>query len=1178
MNLRTVTFGLLLLAVYSCQSEKKEGKTLFEMVSPKHSGVRFNNLIPDNDSFNILSYEYIYNGGGVAIADFDNDGLSDLFFSGNIADNKLYRNKGGLRFEDLSEAAGITAKGFWCSGIAVADINQDGYKDIYVCTNTYKEAEKRTNLLFVNQLPRTGKLEFEEQAALYGIADTGYCTNSAFFDYDNDGDLDLFIINNNMQESRNPVVYTHQKDLLVQDRVDRLYRNDWQEGMEHPVYTDVSREAGITIDGYSLGLNICDLNQDGWKDIYVTNDFLSNDLIYINNQNGAFTNKAGEYLKHTCFSAMGNDVVDINNDGLPDIVALDMLPEDNYRKKTMLGPTNYTTYRYNERYGFMQQYIRNVLQVNQGKRPVSGDPVFSDQAMLAGIEATDWSWAPVVADFDRDGYRDLIITNGFPKDITDRDFIDYQANNYAYVEQHKMLSRIPEVKLANYAYRNKGGLEFENVTKQWGLNTPSFSNGAAYGDLDNDGDLDLVVNNINDEAFLYENTTDSGNYIAIELIGKPNNREAIGALIHYEAPGLKGFYEHTIYRGYLSSMDSRAFIGLGQADVVDLTVAWPDGKVSVLKGQKANQLLTIEYQSAGSGSAGGYAAADPLFSPAPIVPAEKMEDPDHIDYNYEPLLLHKFSQFGPGIAVGDANGDGLDDYYVTGAHKKKGKLFIQTRAGAFVSGPELPVDANKEELGAVFFDLDKDGDQDLYIACGSNQFPKSDPLYKDVLLLNENGRFTDISDQLDIPNISSSCVRAADFDRDGDTDLFVGGRVDPGDYPLPASSYLLRNQSEPGKIRLAVANEEAAAGLNGLGLVCDALWSDYDADGWADLIVAGEWMPLTIFKNEKGRLLKLAGAAGLESLTGWWNSIASADFDHDGDMDYVAANFGRNSSIRTSPELPVEICARDFDDNGSLDAIPFVYFKNKEGNLQKYSFHGRADLAKEMNMIKKMFIGHHAIGMAPADSILPEEGRNGAYILHATAFESTYFENKGNGKFEARPLPLEAQIAPVYGMLAEDFDSDGHTDILMVGNDYGIQPFLGRMDAMNGLFLKGDGAGHFTPLSLAESGFYVPGDGKALASLFVGGQRCVIASQNNDVLLAFRFGEHSRFFPPESDDFKVAFIGANEAVIDTRYLAYGNGFLSQSSRKTAIPDGAEKVVVTKYNGKERAVNLQKQEN
>lgn len=1178
MNLRISIIGFSLLGIISCQKQQ-EDNTLFEVIAPEHSGVDFNNSIPDNDTLNILNYEYIYNGGGVAIADFDNDGLSDLFFSGNIVDNKLYRNKGGFQFEDISEEGKITAKGFWCSGVAVVDINQDGYKDLYVCTNTNKEAGKRKNLLFVNQLPQSGKLEFEELADQYGLADTSYSTNSAFFDYDNDGDLDLFIINNNMQESRNPTVYTYQVKLLVSDRVDKLYRNDWPEGAEHPVFTDVSREAGITIEGYSLGLNICDLNQDGWKDIYVTNDFLSNDLMYINNQDGTFTNKAKDYLKHTGFSAMGNDVVDINNDGLLDIVALDMMPESNYRKKTMLGPTNYTTYSYNERFGYMQQYIRNVLQVNQGKQPITGRLIFSDQAMLAGVEATDWSWAPVIADFDRDGYKDLIITNGFPKDITDRDFMDYQANNYAYVAQKKMLSMIPEVKLDNYAYRNKGGVEFEDVTKQWGLNIPSFSNGAAYGDLDNDGDLDLVVNNINDKAFIYKNTVNAGNYIRIELIGKPNNRDAIGATIEYRTAHIKGFYEHSIYRGYLSSMDSKIFIGLGQDSLVNLTITWPDRKVTILQNQSANQLLSIDYQGAEGGNAAtGQTAGQALFSPAAIVPDYKIEDLDYIDYNYEPLLLHKFSELGPGIAVGDANGDNLDDYYVTGSNKRKGKLFLQTKSGSFIpSDIDLPVDENREELGAVFFDLDQDGDQDLYITCGGNQFDPLDALYGDVLLLNENGRFRNISDQLNLPNLSSSCVRAADMDQDGDIDLFIAGRVMPREYPMPATSYLLKNSSTPGHIKLEVANDVNAKGLNNLGLVCDALWSDYNADGWPDLIIAGEWMPITIFENEKGQLKKLSNVSGLEGNTGWWNSIASADFDHDGDLDYVVTNFGENSSIRTSPGLPVEIYAKDFDENGFLDAIPFVYFKNQEGKMQKYSFHGRNDLAKELNKIKKMFTSHHQIGVAPIDSILTEEDRKDAYTLRVTTFESSYIENKGDGKFEIKPLPKEAQVAPAFGILAQDFDSDGHADILMVGNDYGVQPILGRMDAMNGLFLKGDGKGHFTPLSLAESGFYVPGNARALANLFIGNQRSVITSQNNDVLLAFHYGGDVPVFAPESDDFKISFIGDGEAILGTEILNYGNGYLSQSSRKTAIPDGAKYLVVTKYSGKERTIDLSRME-
>lgn len=1168
----------LIFCFLTCQNEVQD-QTMFERIDGQYSGVDFNNLIPDDDSFNILTYEYIYNGGGVAIADFDNDGLSDLFFSGNMVDNKLYKNKGDFRFEDWSEASGVEANGFWCAGVAVVDINQDGYQDIYVCANTHKEGLQRKNLLFVNQMPKAGKLIFEELGEQYGIADTSFSTNSAFFDYDNDGDLDLFIINNNMQGSRNPTVYTYQKELLVSDRVDKLYRNDWSEELGHPIFTDVSKEAGITIEGYSLGLNICDLNQDGWKDIYVTNDFLSNDLMYINNQDGTFTNKAKEYLKHTCLSAMGNDVVDINNDGLLDILALDMLPESNYRKKTLMGATNYTTYVYNDRYGYMEQYIRNVLQINQGKRPNSDDLVFSERAMLAGIEATDWSWAPVVADFDRDGFRDVVITNGFPKDITDRDFMDYQSNYYAYVEQHKMMTKIPEVKIDNYAYKNRDGMTFENVTKEWGLKIPSFSNGAAYGDLDNDGDLDLVMNNINGPAFIYKNTVKTGNYIQIALSGAPNNREALGTIIEYSSSSGKGFYEHTIYRGYLSSMDSKIYLGLGQDSIVDLTITWPDGQVSTLIKQQANQLLTIDYQKIDKNKKGeDKASSGALFTPAKIVSNEKMKDPDHIDYNYEPLLLHKLSEFGPGIAVGDANGDGLDDYYVTGAYKQQGRLYLQTNSGEFQKTPlDLPTPANREELSAVFFDVDQDGDQDLYIACGGNQFPNGDERYGDMLLLNENGAFKNISAELQLPNGSSSCVRAADFDRDGDVDLFVAGRVLPGEYPLPVNSFILENRSNLEGVDLGLTNKRISKELKGVGMVCDALWTDYDADGWTDLIVAGEWMPITIFKNEKGELSKKEDS-GLEEYTGWWNSIASADFDHDGDLDYVVTNFGKNASVRASADYPVEIFAKDFDENGSLDALPFVHFKNQEGVLQKYSFHGRGDLAKEMNKIRKMFTTHHQIGTVPIDSILSKEERKDAYTLKATTFESSYIENLGNGKFAIKALPAEAQVAPGFGILAEDFNQDGHTDILMVGNDHGVQPTLGRMDAMNGLVLKNDGTGNFQALNLQESGFYVPGNAKALANIFVGNQRSVIVSQNDDRLLAFQYSDSGSIFISEDDDFKVAFVGNNEAVLDTKLLHYGNGFLSQSSRKISVPEGTKKLKITKYNGTERILEMKDLEN
>ncbi|HMP28314.1 MAG TPA: VCBS repeat-containing protein, partial [Saprospiraceae bacterium] len=887
----------------SCSSDKD---TLFNLVSNNHSKIEFNNSITESDSLNILNYEYIYNGGGVAIADFDGDGLEDVFFSGNMVDNKLYKNLGNLKFEDITDVANVSASGKWCTGINIIDINQDGKKDIYVTATKYNDPDLRKNLLYIN-VSDGEKIRFEEKAESYGIADTSYSMNSIFFDYDNDGDLDLLIINNKLLEKNDVSNYKRERHSIESGRVDKLFRNDFDSLKGHAYFTDVSVLAGIKYEGFSLGVNICDINNDGWKDIYITNDFISNDLLYINNQDGTFTDKLSDYLRHTSFSAMGNDIADINNDGLPDIVALDMLPESNYRKKTMLPPNNYTNYLNNISYGYTHQHIRNTLQLNRGYDHTKGHPVFSEIAMLSGIEATDWSWAPLVADFDHDGFRDIIITNGFPKDITDRDFMEYKANDGFYVDNSTLLTKIPEVKLANYAFKNKGNLQFDNVTKDWGIKLPTFSNGGAYADLDNDGDLDYVVNNINDIAHLYENMSNisKSNYLKITIIAEKPNLDGIGTIIRYKSENVNSIYEHSLSRGYLSSVSPTVNLGFGIDSLVDLEVYWNDGTMSTVTSVKTNQtivldkskLMTLPINQLKKGE------INTFMYPSQLIKNDTCHEIDFNDYNIDPLLIKKLSNAGQGIAVGDINNDGDDDFYVAGSRGFHGKLFLSSKSGYIAT--IIQTNAEKEETCPVFFDIDNDGDLDLYIGCGSIEFVEKDSALQDILLINNNGKFTDTSHLLPQQNTITKTVALADYDQDGYLDLFIGQGHQLNNYPKSTTSYLLSNKTKNGKIDL-VKKDEPFKGLN--MLVSDALWTDIDGDSDLDLIVVGDLMGVLIFENSNSKLTCLMEHP-LVNETGFWNSVNGADLDGDGDMDYVIGNMGWNNLIRPTKDRPFRIYA-----------------------------------------------------------------------------------------------------------------------------------------------------------------------------------------------------------------------------------------------------------------------------
>jgi hypothetical protein len=1185
--MKTSNFLLFLLSFVSVLTSCSEEDTLFKKLKPGRTGINFSNRITESEKYNIMAFEYLYNGGGIAIADFNNDGLQDLFFSGNMVDNQMYLNQGEWSFRDITREAEIAGTDRWSSGVAVVDINNDKRLDIYVCATSYEPGNRRANQLFVNQGTQdNGQLNFKEMAEAYGIADTSYTTTAAFFDYDNDGDLDLYIAVNQFDPGLSPNGYWRENDPRAVVNADRLYENSYDPVAGHPVFREISSQAGIVRGGFALGMNIVDINRDGWKDIYVSNDYNSPDMLYVNNGNGTFTDRSGEYLKHTCYSAMGMNIADMNNDGLADIFVLDMLPEDNLRRKAMLQPFNYVSYLNNERFSYPYQHVRNVLQLNQGPRPDNGQLVFSEVSMFAGIHATDWSWTPMLADFDHDQYRDMIITNGFPKDITDLDFSDFMMARGDFMSSDIPLQVIPSVKLHNYAYRNllsrAGGIpEFSKVSEKWGITEPSFSSSAAYGDLDNDGDLDYVVNNINDSAFVYRNMLmehegEHANWLKINPKGGAQNLNGLGAIIELYYQGQQQMWENTPYRGYHSSVQMGAHFGLRDVELLDsLRIEWPGGKEQVLYQVPVNQELTLDYRDASMAR----------VSPSPEVSYSFKEvskelgleyihpESDFIDYNIQALLLHKLSQLGPGIAVSDVNQDGLDDFYLGGSHFNKGRFFLQLPDGSFVESDLLPGEdgdsKREEEQGVLFFDADQDGDEDLYLVSGGYEFDIADSSYQDRLFLNEDGKFIHAEDALPDFLASGSCVKAADYDRDGDLDLFVGGRVRPYHYPLPVSSYLLIND---GKGYFSPGNSTYAPGLEEIGLISDALWTDYDNDGWVDLLLAGEWMPLTILKNSSGRLDQFIHIGG-ENAVGWWNSLASGDFDLDGDMDYVAGNLGRNSLIKTSRESPVSLYAGDYDNDMYLDLIPTTYYLSEKGEWEEYPFFGRNDMEKQVKEFKNIFAGHKEYGLATIEEVMATLPNVTQVRLKANHQMTSYIENRGDGDFVVHELPDEAQTAPVFAILTGDFTNDQLPDILITGNDYGNEISNGRYDALNGLLLSGNGKGDFEPMTMQQSGIIIPGDGKSLAKLQASDSTLlVISGQNRGKLGAFKSEYSYRSISLDPFD-QAAIVFLKDGRSYREEIYYGNSYLSHSGRRLWLPQNAMNVEIINYQGVKRIVSL-----
>jgi hypothetical protein len=1072
-------------------------ETLFKMLPPNQTGVTFNNTLTESANANILRYQYFFNGGGVAVGDINGDGLQDLYFTGNMVPNRLYLNKGkngsaALHFEDITTQAGVAGREMtWKTGVSMADVNGDGLLDIYVCYSGNMPNEARINELFINQGPdENGTPIFKEQAAVYGLADAGYSTHATFFDFDRDGDLDMFLLNHN------PYLFKNMDDVSIGEILKRpesnmrvkLYRND-KVADGNPAFTDISEKAGFPASAftYALGAGIADINGDGWPDIYLSNDYSAPDYLFINNKNGTFTNRLQSSIGHTSIYSMGNDVADINNDGLPDIFVLDMLPESNRRQKLLFGPDNYEHFDMFVRVGFHYQYMRNMLHLNTGVDE-NGAPVFSEIGQLAGISNTDWSWAPLFADYDNDGWKDLFVSNGFLKDFTNMDFIKfsnmyYQQNAGGSITPENirtLLSKMPSSNVNNYIYRNEGGQSFSNQGQAWGMDVPSNSNGAVYADLDGDGDLDLVVNNINKPAFIYENRASeqrSNHYLQLKLQGSGANTAGIGAKVMVWAKGKQQHQEQMPNRGYQSSVSPLLHFGLGtEASVDSLRIIWPTGKTQLLQSVATNQQLVVEEKNATASYRYPKAAPAGLQEvSSPIAFAQAKSNIN--DFKRQPLLVNPLSFSGPCMVKADVDADGLEDVLIGGAAGQAAVLYLQQKGGSFKEKTVAAFveDAASEDTDALFFDANADGKQDLYISSGGyGNFMPQDKLLQDRLYLGDgSGGFVKATDALPSMLTSTSVVRATDLNGDGREDLFVGGRVIPGRYPEAPRSYVLINEGG----RFTDKTAEVAPRLQQPGMVTDAAFHDLDGDGSKELVVVGEWMALMVFTAKGGKLTDDTHSYFERSYTGWWNKLLVGDFNADGRADLFIGNMGENSQVKVQQGQPAELYYKDFDENGSVDPILCFYIQGSS-----YPYVTRDELLDQISMLRTRFTSYESYADATINSIFSKEEMKEVGRLSANYLKTAYFEGTA-GKFKEKELPLEVQYSPVYAMSSFDYNGDGKQDIVLGGNISEARLRFGRYDASYGMVLQGDGKGGFSYVPQSASGLKVKGDVRSILSI-----------------------------------------------------------------------------------------------
>lgn len=1107
LNLKRRSWYLLIFVtcLLSCTNTTEKTNSypvkdkIFTRLHSNETGIDFRNDLEESENFDVFRYRNYYNGAGVSIGDINNDGLPDIYLTSNLKQNKLFLNQGNLHFKDITDSASVGGTKAWSTGVSMVDINADGFLDIYVCNSGDIKGDDKENELFINN----GNLTFTESAKAYGLANEGFSTHAVFFDYDKDGDLDCYLLNNSFLPI-STLGYRNIRDERDELGGDKLLRNDKGK------YTDVSAQAGIygSVIGFGLGVTVGDINNDNWPDIYVSNDFFERDYLYINNGNGTFSERLESSLGHISMFSMGADMADLNNDGYLDIFSTDMLPADNHRLKTITAFESYDVYQLKVKNGYYHQYMRNMLQLN------NQNGTFSEIGQVAGVSATDWSWGALMADFNNDGYKEIFVSNGIYRDVTDQDFLEYVANEENVkaalegrkIDYQKVIKKMPSNKLSNYIFTIDGKFHYKNVSHEWGLDEPSFSNGAAYGDLDNDGDLDLVINNVNQEIFVYRNETEkrqAGNHsISINFKGSDKNTFGLGCKVDIFKGAEVITHENMPIRGYQSSMDYKMVIGLGAILKIDsMRVTWPDHKVQMLTNVPITQVLTLEQRNATVYTPPKEISSDQLFKQVHLNNVFRHIENDFNDFNNQRFISQMLSTEGPALAVADINNDKLDDFFVGGASGQSGAIYIQNSNGDFAKLKTecFEIDSVSEDTDAIFFDADNDGDQDLYVVSGGSEFAPASKALQDRLYIN-NGLINSLpsfSKSNSLPEIfqNGSCVRVFDYDKDGDQDIFLGTRVTAGQYGMPCDQYLLENNGKGAFIDIS----KRSPGFQDLGMVTDAQWFDYNSDGWMDLIVVGEWMPITILKNNHAQTFTKTEVPSLKNTEGWWNTIEPGDVDNDGDIDFIIGNLGLNSKFKTSYQNPVSLYVKDFDNNNSLEQ---VYTYQKDG--VDYPVALKQELSRQLTFLNKKFQYNNDFADKSIGEVFDHEMLKDALVLRAYEFNSCFLINNSNENFQFKPLPVAAQFGQVMDAEILDVDGDGNMDVILGGNMFSAKTDVGRYDALYSTVLKGNGKDDFKTMSSNKSGLHVSGEIRGIEHLKGKENDYIVIARSNDVIRIFK--------------------------------------------------------------------------